>query len=241
MDGYRASILFDTGCIGNIISFELYKKIGIRYHAELEYMSIMADQTLQQTVDETEPVTLSLGFYTERMKFIITPLLHSVVLGKSWKNKHKATIYCSNDHVSFKHAGDKYIIHANETIKETSLGSPVNDYKNGCPVSSVLLRNDNDSYNARVKKNAEFSIVLSKYTDPFPGELPKGIPPKRTNEDFEIELKERAKPIKKGLYRMSHTEPAEIKKQVEHLIKMRFIRPNKSPWASTVLFASKKR
>ncbi len=39
---------------------------------------------------------------------------------------------------------------------------------------------------------------------------------------------------------MSHTELAEIKKQLEYLIEMGFVRPSKSPWASPVLFASKK-
>ena len=39
---------------------------------------------------------------------------------------------------------------------------------------------------------------------------------------------------------MSHTELDEIKKQVEKLLHMSFVRPSKSPWASPVLFASKK-
>ena len=97
---------------------------------------------------------------------------------------------------------------------------------------SVLLRRENDNNSESVNRNAEFSAVLSEYTDVFPEELPKGHPPKRTNEDFEIGLKEGSKPIKKGLYRMSHTELAEIKKQVEHLIKMGFVWPSMSPWAS---------
>ena len=83
------------------------------------------------------------------------------------------------------------------------------------PYFSVLLRNDNDSYNVSANKNAEFSAVLSECTDVFPEELPKDLHPKWTNEGFEIELKKRAKPIKKGLYRMSHTKLAEIKEQVE--------------------------
>ena len=39
---------------------------------------------------------------------------------------------------------------------------------------------------------------------------------------------------------MSHTELAEIRKQVEYRIEMEFVRPSKSPWASPVLFESKK-
>ncbi len=39
---------------------------------------------------------------------------------------------------------------------------------------------------------------------------------------------------------MYHTELAEIKKQVEHLIEMGFLRPRKRPWASSVLLLIKK-
>ncbi len=116
----------------------------------------------------------------------------------------------------------------------------MNDYKNGSPMFSVLLRNENGNNSDSVDRNAEFSAVLSEYTDIFPEELSKGLPPKRTNKDFEIELKEGPKPIKQGLYRMSHTELAKIKKQVEYLIKMGFVRPSKSPSASPVLFVSNK-
>ena len=73
VDGYRVSVLFDTGYIGSIISFELCKNIGICYRAKPEYMSIMANQTLQETAEITDPMTLSLGFCTERMKFIVNP------------------------------------------------------------------------------------------------------------------------------------------------------------------------
>ena len=46
----------------------------------------------------------------------------------------------------------------------------------------ALLRNENDNSDS-VNRNAEFSPVLSEYTDT------KALPPKRTSEDFEIEFK----------------------------------------------------
>ncbi len=84
VDRYRVSVLFDTGCIGNISSLEFCEKIGKRYHAKPEYMSIMANQTFQGNGETNEPVILSLEFYTEIMKFIVTPLRDEVVLGKNW-------------------------------------------------------------------------------------------------------------------------------------------------------------
>ncbi len=87
-----------------------------------------------------------------------------------------------------------------ETIEDASLRSLVNDYKNGCPMFSGLLRNDN-GYSDSVNKNAEFSVVRSEFSDVFAKELPKGLPPNQPNEEFEIELKDGDKPIKKDLYR----------------------------------------
>lgn len=80
-----------------------------------------------------------------------------------------------------------------------------------------------------IKDHEDISKVLSKYTGEFPDQLSKGLPPKQTEKDFQVELKEDAKPIKKGLCRMSHTEFEETKKQVEHLIEMGFVQPSKIP------------
>ena len=46
----------------------------------------------------------------------------------------------------------------------------------------ALLRNENDNSDS-VNRNAEFSAVLSDYTDA------KDLPPKRTSDDFEMEFK----------------------------------------------------
>ena len=75
--------------------------------------------------------------------------------------------------------------------------------------------------------------------DVFTENILKGLLSKRTETDFRIELKEDAKSIKKGPNHMSDTKLAEIKKQVEYLIGMRFVRPIESPVASPVLYANK--
>ena len=128
-------------------------------------------------------------------------------------------------------------------MEQVSLNAMANDLEKGYPLFSIILHDESASIgisNIEVKTHEDISNVLHQYTDVFPEELPKGLPPKRTEDDFKIVLKEGAKPIKKGLYRMSHSELEETKKQVEKLIDMGFVRPSKSPWASPVLFVSKK-
>ncbi len=119
IDRYRVNLLFDTECLGNILTLEFCKRVGIKYRVKTKtkYMSVMANQTLQETVETIEHVTLSLRFYIERMKFIIPPSRYDVMLRNNWKNKQKATIVCSNNHVHFNHAGHQYIIDAKKTLK----------------------------------------------------------------------------------------------------------------------------
>ena len=66
-----------------------------------------------------------------------------------------------------------------------------------------------------------------------------GLPPKR-EIDFCTELVPRTLPISKTPYRMAPTEMLELKKQVQELEDLGFVRPSTSPWEALVLFVKKK-
>jgi hypothetical protein len=80
--------------------------------------------------------------------------------------------------------------------------------------------------------------VVSEYPDVFPEELP-GMPPERDIE-FVIDLIPGTSPIAKRPYRMAASELTELKKQLEELQRIGFIRPSSSPWGAPVLFVKKK-
>ena len=81
--------------------------------------------------------------------------------------------------------------------------------------------------------------LLSAFGDVFPDELPPGLPPKR-EVDHRIELFPGANPPSRPTFRLSATELAELKKQLEELTKAGFIRPSKSPFGAPILFVKKK-
>ena len=83
------------------------------------------------------------------------------------------------------------------------------------------------------------SKVLAHYRDVFPPELPQGLPPSR-EVDHKIELLPGAVPPSRPTYRLSATELAELKKQLEELTKAGFIQPSKSPFGAPILFVKKK-
>jgi hypothetical protein len=81
--------------------------------------------------------------------------------------------------------------------------------------------------------------VLSAYRDVFPEALPPGLPPPR-EVDHKIELVPGAQPQSRPTFRLSATELAELKQQLEELVKAGFIRPSKSPFGAPILFVKKK-
>jgi hypothetical protein len=80
---------------------------------------------------------------------------------------------------------------------------------------------------------------VCEFPDVFLDELP-GLPPYRDVE-FRIELIPRTAPISRRPYRMPPDELAELKKQLEELLKKGFIRPSKSKWGCPALFVKKKK
>jgi hypothetical protein len=80
--------------------------------------------------------------------------------------------------------------------------------------------------------------MVCEFPEVFPDEIPD-VPPERELE-FSIDLIPGMKPISMAPYRMSASELAELKKQLEYLLDKKFVRPSVSPWGSSVLLVKKK-
>ena len=86
---------------------------------------------------------------------------------------------------------------------------------------------------------SEIKEVLDSYADIMPESLPQTLPP-RWGIDHEIEPFPRVKPPAKNAYRMAPPELAELRKQLDELLTVGFIRPAKAPYGAPVLFQKKK-
>ncbi|RHN51999.1 putative nucleotidyltransferase, Ribonuclease H [Medicago truncatula] len=80
--------------------------------------------------------------------------------------------------------------------------------------------------------------VVNEFPEVFPDEIPD-VPPEREVE-FSIDLVPGTKPVSMAPYRMSASELAELKKQLEDLLDKKFVRPSVSPWGAPVLLVKKK-
>jgi len=80
--------------------------------------------------------------------------------------------------------------------------------------------------------------VVCEFLDVFPDDL-TGLPPDR-DEEFKIELLPGTAPISRRPYRMPPNELAELKTQLNELLKKGLIRPRSSPWGCPAIFVKKK-
>ena len=81
-------------------------------------------------------------------------------------------------------------------------------------------------------------LVVSDFPDVFPDELP-GLPPQREIE-FKIDLYPGTEPLSIAPYRMAPLELKELRKQVDQLLIIGFIRLSTSPWGGApVLFVKR--
>jgi hypothetical protein len=92
--------------------------------------------------------------------------------------------------------------------------------------------------NAQVKVGKPDWIV-KEFGNVFLEGLPPGLPPQRAI-DHQIPIEPDQPPPFKGIFRLSLTELAELKKQIETLLKDGKISPSTSPYGAPVLFVKKK-
>ena len=89
----------------------------------------------------------------------------------------------------------------------------------------------------RDKFPTDVVLIVSYFPDVFPDELP-WLPPQREIK-FKIDLYPGIEPISIAPYRIAPLELKELRKQLDHLLNIGFIRLSTSPWGAPVLFVKK--
>ncbi|PHT30596.1 hypothetical protein CQW23_29817 [Capsicum baccatum] len=84
-----------------------------------------------------------------------------------------------------------------------------------------------------------FRVGPEKLSKPFLVSTPVGVPPDREIE-FDIDLLLDTQPISIPPYHMAPAELKDPKEQLKDLLDKSFIRPNVSPWGTSILFVHKK-
>jgi hypothetical protein len=202
---HPAVILFDSGSSHSFMS-QAFARKHEQLYIELSYgyriSSAGADVLTNQMV---RGATLELGSRKFRVNLVVMPgLVLDVIIGMNWIKDWGAVIDTGSQVLTLKDPQAEGTFQV-PLPKRTDLVS-VTYAMEVIPIHQIL--------------------VVCEFLDVFLDELP-GLPPDRDVE-FGIELIPGIAPISRRPYRMPPDELAELKKQLEELLKKGFIRPSKS-------------
>src|SRR4051812_24213226 len=149
-----------------------------------------------------------------------------VILGMNWLQFNRVHINCFTKTVIFPEevSGEDLAMSVKQMNLAINYGAVV-----FMLCSSMEVKGDDNTGELR---------VVNEYPEVFPEDVNE-LPPEREVE-FAIELIPRTSPVSMAPYRMSASELAELKKQLEELLEKKFIRPSVSPWGAPVLLVKKK-
>jgi len=163
-----------------------------------------------------------------KIDLVCLPLIEmDVILGMNWLEYNHVHINCFSKSVYFssveEESGAEFL--PTKQLKQLE--------RDGIMMFSLMasLSIENEAAIDKLQVVCDFSEV-------FLNEIPD-MPLEREVE-FLIDLILGTKPVSMTPYRMSASELAELKKQLEDLLDKKFVRPSVSPWGAPVLLVKKK-
>nr|ABA92080.1 retrotransposon protein, putative, Ty3-gypsy subclass [Oryza sativa Japonica Group] len=208
-----ATVLFDSGATHSFLSMSFAGNHGMEVEDLRRPMMVSTPSNQALSLQRSPSVRIEI----QGVPFLANLILLEskdldVILGMDWLARYKGVIDCANRKVTLtSNDGRVVTVYA---LSSESLRSRLNQ---------ITL---------------EEIPIVREYPDVFPDDLP-GMPPKRDIE-FRIDLVPGTTPIHKRPYRMAANELAEVKRQVDDLLRKGYIRPSSSPWGAPVIFVEKK-
>ena len=164
-----------------------------------------------------------------------------MIIGMTWLKPAQGIVDCADMSLTFTHEGQQIVVDAIKRqvgCSTLSLGQfrAKMDVNNN-PVFQINLGS------LAINKNAKLEIeglddILCNYNAVFQ-EPPAKLPPSRGDMDHVIDLDPNAKLPAQRIYRLSHAESLELKRQLEDLLAKDWIQPSVSPFGAPVLFVQK--
>ena len=263
INGIDALMLIDSGSSGDFISTSFVQKYSIctiqnnkneNTRIELANGSTHMSDTIVSSID----VSIG-GSFNDKMDFTVFPLQkYDAILGMPWLEKHNPKIDFKNKSVKLQSNNNKNNsgLYISPCRKNKITLATMNQIKRQaaknknlflvyvyCLEDGSIDRIEQRECNSISTNNKtidhDIELLLSKYKDVFPDDLPIGLPPSRSI-DHKIDIIPGSSIPSLSTYRMSPTELDELKKHLNDLVSHGFIRVSKSPFGAPVLFVKKK-
>ncbi|XP_020250396.1 uncharacterized protein LOC109827789, partial [Asparagus officinalis] len=249
----NCKVIVDSGSCINAVSSAVIAKLGLKVvpHPNPYKVSWINDTALN--VQERCLVSLQFSIYKDKVWCDVLKMdVGQVILGRPWLFDNDVHIFGRSNMLLFEHDGKKVKIlpvqpKGNDKKPDPNKFSQgVNligakeidrELSNGAPIFALAAREaPKDIANTAPP---EITPVLEEFSDVFPEDLPDQLPPMRDIQHA-IDLVPGATLPNLPHYRMNPNEHAELKRQVDELLKKGFVKESMSPCAVPALLTPKK-
>jgi hypothetical protein len=218
INDHPAVVLFDSGSSHSFVSqafAKRYEQKIVELECAYQISSTGANLLTNQII---QGVTLNIAGRQYKLNLIVmSGLVLDVIMGMNWMNKMGVVIDIGGRSISLKEP-------IGEGTFQVILPQKIDLANTTCAVQTTLI--------------AKIPLVCD-FPDMSPDEL-SGLLSDRDIE-FAIELIPGTPPISRRPYRMPPDELAELKKQLQDLLKKGLIRPSSSEWGCPTLFVKKRK
>jgi len=184
-------------------------------------------QLVSEQVGSSGQVVESRNVVWQFNTVVVLSCLLLLVFGMNWLEYNHVHINCFSKSVYFSSAEEESEV---EFLSTKQLKQLARD--------EILMFSLMASLSVENQAVIDKLQVVCEFPEVFPDEIPD-VQPEREVE-FSIDLVPGMKPVSMAPYRMSASELAELKKQLEDLLDKKFVRPSVSPWGAPVLLVKKK-
>ena len=252
----KARVLLDEGAGSSFVSQSYIDQYNIPTSSIDTMITARMANDSYSSIKLQCNLTMSIQSYSHNISLLVLPNMphYDVILGKNWLVHVKAITNHANKYTRIKYNNTNIILYHSQyqtNIVLNSLSISAHKFKNlikskrQCKQHQIYVMHlidihsiDNGSSNDEFS-NKLHNIISNNYSDILDN-IPPGVVPSRAGVDHTIELVPGAKPPNQPAYRASNSHNDELKRQIDELLQMRFIRPSTSPYSSPVLFVKKK-
>ena len=253
-----ARVLIDAGATHNIVtvSFCIAANISLDHRTRTKQtVRTLTDGGTTTDVYPDVQVTITLHGWRHTIQCVAmdTDSRYDIVLGRPWHFHHNPTIDFTTNDVTITHKNKRTTtFRAIEKFAEDRTAYGLNTITMSTArrlqrkhQAEIYWVNIADTKSSQNKLGVSFGIddidirnIAARYADVTPEDLPPGLPSKR-HEQHEINLMPDKPLPRPRSMRLSHEMTVELRKQVERLLKLGWIRPSKSPVGAGAFFSRK--
>nr|XP_043611802.1 uncharacterized protein LOC122583465 [Erigeron canadensis] len=243
------TLIIDGGSCKNVASQTLVTKLNLpTENHPSPYMIHWLNQGKGIRVSQRVLLSFSIGkTYRDELWCDVIPMdTCHVLLGRPWQFDCRAIHDGYHNTYSFTHNKHKIVLTPTSPTKQSPHPSPVlatllqsEHHEFHLFKEFILLGFDEHGEPHQVSQHPYLQTLLNSYSQVFPSEIPKGLPPARSIQ-HKIDLIPGSILPNKPAYRTNPHETNEIRKQVDVLLDKGLIRESLSPCAIPTLLVPKK-